>query len=291
MQQREHLLKGHLVALLTIFLWGITYISTKILLTDFAPLEILLIRFVIGLVGLFLVYPRFFKFTSWKEEGALAAAGLLGICLYYLFENIALTFTYASNIGVIVSTSPLFIALIAAALGRQRLTKHFVLGFVASMAGISLISLNGSGVHINVAGDVLALLAALIWALYSYVVSYLNTLGHNPVQVTRRTFIYGIIFILPVFFATHGQVKLGLILQSQNLVNFLFLGLGASALCFLSWAYAVKKLGTVKTSIYIYLVPVVTVVTAWLILHEPITPLVILGILLTIGGLVVSARQ
>lgn len=291
MQQREHLLKGHLVALLTIFLWGITYISTKILLTDFAPLEILLIRFVIGLVGLFLVYPRFFKFTSWKEEGALAAAGLLGICLYYLFENIALTFTYASNIGVIVSTSPLFIALIAAALGRQRLTKHFVLGFVASMAGISLISLNGSGVHINVAGDVLALLAALIWALYSYVVSYLNTLGHNPVQVTRRTFIYGIIFILPVFFATHGQVKLGLILQSQNLVNFLFLGLGASALCFLSWAYAVKKLGTVKTSIYIYLVPVVTVVTAWLILHEPITPLVIVGILLTIGGLVVSARQ
>ncbi|GEO75172.1 hypothetical protein FD30_GL002099 [Levilactobacillus namurensis DSM 19117] len=291
MQQREHLLKGHLVALLTIFLWGITYISTKILLTDFAPLEILLIRFVIGLVGLFLVYPRFFKFTSWKEEGALAAAGLLGICLYYLFENIALTFTYASNIGVIVSTSPLFIALIAAALGRQRLTKHFVLGFVASMAGISLISLNGSGVHINVAGDVLALLAALIWALYSYVVSYLNTLGHNPVQVTRRTFIYGIIFILPVFFATHGQVKFGLILQSQNLVNFLFLGLGASALCFLSWAYAVKKLGTVKTSIYIYLVPVVTVVTAWLILHEPITPLVIVGILLTIGGLVVSARQ
>lgn len=291
MQQREHLLKGHLVALLTIFLWGITYISTKILLTDFAPLEILLIRFVIGLVGLFLVYPRFFKFTSWKEEGALAAAGLLGICLYYLFENIALTFTYASNIGVIVSTSPLFIALIAAALGRQRLTKHFVLGFVASMAGISLISLNGSGVHINIAGDVLALLAALIWALYSYVVSYLNTLGHNPVQVTRRTFIYGIIFILPVFFATHGQVKLGLILQSQNLVNFLFLGLGASALCFLSWAYAVKKLGTVKTSIYIYLVPVVTVVTAWLILHEPITPLVIVGILLTIGGLVVSARQ
>lgn len=291
MQQREHLLKGHLVALLTIFLWGITYISTKILLTDFAPLEILLIRFVIGLVGLFLVYPRFFKFTSWKEEGALAAAGLLGICLYYLFENIALTFTYASNIGVIVSTSPLFIALIAAALGRQRLTKHFVLGFVASMAGISLISLNGSGVHINVAGDVLALLAALIWALYSYVVSYLNTLGHNPVQVTRRTFIYGIIFILPVFFATHGQVKFGLIMQSQNLVNFLFLGLGASALCFLSWAYAVKKLGTVKTSIYIYLVPVVTVVTAWLILHEPITPLVIVGILLTIGGLVVSARQ
>ncbi|PTM22018.1 EamA family transporter [Lactobacillus sp. PFC-70] len=238
-----------------------------------------------------MVYPRFFKFTSWKEEGALAAAGLLGICLYYLFENIALTFTYASNIGVIVSTSPLFIALIAAALGRQRLTKHFVLGFVASMAGISLISLNGSGVHINVAGDVLALLAALIWALYSYVVSYLNTLGHNPVQVTRRTFIYGIIFILPVFFATHGQVKFGLIMQSQNLVNFLFLGLGASALCFLSWAYAVKKLGTVKTSIYIYLVPVVTVVTAWLILHEPITPLVIVGILLTIGGLVVSARQ
>lgn len=291
MQQPERQLRGHFVALLTIFLWGITYISTKVLLTDFAPLEILLIRFVIGLVGLFVIYPKFFKFTSWKVEGAFAAAGLLGICLYYLFENVALTFTYASNIGVIVSTSPLFIALIAAALGRQKLTRQFLLGFLCSMVGISLISLNGSGVHVNVAGDLLALLAALIWALYSYVVSYMNTLGYNPVQVTRRTFIYGIIFILPVFFATHGQVDLGKIMQGDNLVNFLFLGLGASALCFLSWAYAVKHLGTVKTSIYIYLVPVVTVVTAWLILHEPITPLVILGILLTIGGLVVSARQ
>ncbi|KJW12687.1 DMT family transporter [Levilactobacillus spicheri] len=291
MRQPEHSLRGHLVALLTIFLWGITYISTKVLLTDFAPLEILLIRFVIGLVGLFLVYPKFFGFTSWKEEGALAAAGLLGICLYYLFENIALTFTYASNIGVIVSTSPLFIALIAAALGRQRLTKQFLCGFIASMLGISLISLNGSGVHINFTGDLLALLAALIWALYSYVVSYLNTLGHNPVQVTRRTFIYGILFILPVFWATHGRIRLAVILQPDNLVNLLFLGLGASALCFLSWAYAVKKLGTVKTSIYIYLVPVVTVITAWLILHEPITPLVLVGILLTIGGLVISARQ
>lgn len=291
MQQQTHLVRGHLVALLTIFLWGITYISTKVLLTDFAPLEILLIRFVIGLLGLFLIYPKLLGFTSWKEEGAFAAAGLLGICLYYLFENIALTFTYASNIGVIVSTSPLFIALIAAALGRQRLTKQFLLGFIASMAGISLISLNGSGVHINFAGDILALLAALIWALYSYVVSYLNTLGHNPVQMTRRTFIYGILFILPVFFATHGRLRWERIMQSDNLINLLFLGLGASALCFLSWAYAVKKLGTVKTSIYIYLVPVVTVVTAWLILHEPITPLVIVGILLTIGGLVVSARQ
>jgi Permeases of the drug/metabolite transporter (DMT) superfamily len=219
MRQPEHSLKGHLVALLTIFLWGITYISTKVLLTDFAPLEILLIRFVIGLVGLFLVYPKFFGFTSWKEEGALAAAGLLGICLYYLFENIALTFTYASNIGVIVSTSPLFIALIAAALGRQRLTKQFLCGFIASMLGISLISLNGSGVHINFTGDLLALLAALIWALYSYVVSYLNTLGHNPVQVTRRTFIYGILFILPVFWATHGRIRPAVILQPDNLVN------------------------------------------------------------------------
>ncbi|MGP4115740.1 DMT family transporter [Levilactobacillus zymae] len=291
MQQRS-LLSGHLVALLTVLLWGTTFISTKILLVDFAPIEILLTRFVIGLLALFVAYPKVFKFTSWHEEGAFSLAGLLGICLYYLLENFALTLTLASNIGVIVSISPFFIAMIGALMHRNTLNRQFLLGFVAAMAGIVLISFNGtSGVHFNFWGDLMAILAALVWALYSYVVIYLNHLHYNPIQVTRRTFTYGILFILPIFGLTHGTIKLGTILQLTNLGNFLFLGLGASAVCFLSWAYAVKTLGAVKTSVYIYLTPVITVIFAALILHEPITPWIIVGICLTISGLVVSQRS
>ena len=53
------------------------------------------------------------------------------------------------------------------------------------------------------------------------------------------------------------------------LLNILYLGLGASALCFVTWNLAVKTLGAVKTSVYIYMVPIITVVTSALILNEP----------------------
>lgn len=75
------------------------------------------------------------------------------------------------------------------------------------------------------------------------------------------------------------------------LFNILFLGLGASALCFVSWNYAVKVLGAVTTSIYIYLDPVITVAASALILREPLTWMTAAGIALTLGGLILSERR
>ncbi len=76
--------------------------------------------------------------------------------------------------------------------------------------------------------------------------------------------------------------------QPQNLINILFLGLGASACCFATWNVAVNLLGAVKTSIYIYLIPVLTVISSALILHEPVTPLAISGMCCTLLGLILS---
>ena len=94
---------GHLCALLTIIIWGTTFISTKILLVDFQPVEILFFRFVMGLLALLIIYPHRLKTTTKRQELTFALAGLCGICLYYLLENIALTYTMASNVGVIIS--------------------------------------------------------------------------------------------------------------------------------------------------------------------------------------------
>ncbi|MCB6367639.1 DMT family transporter, partial [Intestinibacillus massiliensis] len=94
-------MKGHGAALFTILVWGTTFISTKILLTDFTPIEILFFRFLLGLAALILVYPRRLRLTERKQEVTFALAGLCGVCLYYLLENIALTYTMASNVGVI----------------------------------------------------------------------------------------------------------------------------------------------------------------------------------------------
>ncbi len=103
---------GHLSALVTVMIWGTTFISTKILLSDFQPVEILFFRFVMGLLALLPAYPHRLKGTTFRQEFTFIAAGLCGICLYYLLENIALTCTMASNVGVIISAAPFFTAIL-----------------------------------------------------------------------------------------------------------------------------------------------------------------------------------
>ena len=104
--------RGHLAALLTIAIWGTTFTSTKVLLEDFRPVEILFIRFVMGYLALWIACPRRLRGVTRRQEGSFALAGLCGVCLYYLLENIALTYTMASNVGVIISVSPCFTALL-----------------------------------------------------------------------------------------------------------------------------------------------------------------------------------
>ncbi|MEG0527188.1 MAG: EamA family transporter, partial [Longicatena sp.] len=78
---------GHIAAFFTIVLWGTTFISTKVLLSDFTPVEILFIRFVIGFIALWIAYPRLLHIKDKKQELLFFLAGLCGICLYFLMEN------------------------------------------------------------------------------------------------------------------------------------------------------------------------------------------------------------
>ncbi len=283
---------GHLASLLTIIIWGTTFISTKILLVDFQPVEILFFRFVMGLIALMLVYPRRLKGTSRQQELTFAAAGLCGICLYYLLENIALTYTMASNVGVIISVAPFFTALLSHLVLKEEKPKaNFFVGFVVAMAGIFLISFNGSKLELNPAGDLLALLAALIWACYSVLTKKISGYGYHTILTTRRIFCYGILFMIPTLFLFDFKLELARFANPVYLFNIIFLGLGASALCFVTWNFAVKVLGAVKTSIYIYMVPVITVVTSVVILHEQITALAAVGTVLTLAGLFLSESK
>lgn len=281
---------GHIAALLTVIVWGTTFISTKVLLSAFQPVEILFFRFVMGFLALCLIYPHRLKGTSRSEELVFAAAGLCGICLYYLLENISLLYTLTSNASVIISIAPFFTALIAFALskGESRLRWQFFLGFFVSMAGIILISFNGAKLEVNPFGDFLALLAAFVWACYSTLTKKIATFGYNLVQTTRRVFMYGIIFMLPVMFLFDFNWDITRFANPVYLFNILFLGLGASAICFLSWNYAVGILGPVMTTIYIYLMPVATIVTSVIVLDEPVTFMSAAGTVLAIAGLVIS---
>lgn len=140
------IITGHLSAFVTILIWGTTFISTKVLLVDFQPVEILFFRFVMGLLILIIAYPRRMKETTRKQEVIFALAGLCGVCMYYLLENIALTYTMASNVGVIISVAPFFTAILAHLILKKedQLKANFLIGFIIAMVGICLISLQGT---------------------------------------------------------------------------------------------------------------------------------------------------
>lgn len=281
---------GHLCALLTITIWGTTFISTKLLLEAFRPVEILFFRFVLGLVALLLANPRPLGKTTLRQELTFGAAGLCGVCLYYLLENVALTYTMASNVGVIISVAPFFTALLSRLFLREEcpLRANFFIGFAVAITGIFLIFRSGAQLALNPAGDLLALLAALVWACYSILTRKISGYGRNTILTTRRVFCYGLLFMLPALLLSDVSWEPARLANPVYLGNLVFLGLGASALCFVSWNFSVKVLGPVKTSVYIYMVPVITVAASALILHEPLTPMSAAGTLLTLAGLFLS---
>ncbi|MEA4875795.1 DMT family transporter [Anaerorhabdus sp.] len=284
--------RGHFYAILTICIWATTFVSTKILLADFKPIEILFIRFLIGFVALIIIYPKRLPHTTKSQEYYFIAAGCTGICLYYLLENIALTYTSASNVGVLISVAPFFTGLLSIVFFKEeKMSLNFILGFIIAMAGISLISFNGNKVEVNLVGDLLALIAAFLWAIYSLLIKKISTFGYHTIGTTRRIFFYGLLIMIPALFLFNFQFDLDAITRPINLFNILYLGLGASALCFITWNFSVKILGPLKTSVYIYLVPILTMITSAIILHEEITIYSLFGMLLTLFGLLLSEKK
>lgn len=290
---KEQKLSGHILAIVTVWIWGTTFISTKILLREFTPVAILFLRFFIAFVAISLVCPRRLKWSGGKIEGLFALAGICGVTLYFLLENIALTYSTASNVGVIVCVAPFFTGIFAQGfLAKELLDKKFFCGFAAAMSGILLISYSGSVVlQLNPLGDLLAVLASIVWAAYSILVRKIGECGYGIMQTTKRIFGYGLLFVIPTMFFLPLDLEISKLRDPIMLMNISYLGLGASAVCFVTWNKAIKILGAIKTSTYMYLVPVITVVASVIILQENINEVSALGTLLALSGLGLSQMK
>jgi len=291
---------AHVAALITVTVLGTTFIATKLLLDNFSPIEILVIRFVAGYIGLWLyelLIVRRKEGTSslpvnWTQELLFAAAGATGVVMYYLLENIALTMTYASNVGILVSMAPLTTAVLALVFLRQeKVRPSLFVGFVIASVGAVLVMFNGAvEFRLSLKGDLLALCATLGWGIYSIILRKIDTRRYRASVYTRKIFFYGILIMVPVLFASERTMNLSSF-GPLSIVLLLFLGFGASAACFVSWNYAVSVLGVFKTSAYIYLTPLISLVTAALVLAEQMTVMAVGGCVLILAGLFISERK
>lgn len=293
-------MKYHLIALFTIFVWGTTFVSTKVLLTSLSPLWILLLRFAIGFIVLCALRPHILRLDERKHELLFVAAGATGIAAYYLLENVALIFTTATAVGVIVAASPLFTAIISAFLGdRSSLNAKFFIGFLLAVGGLVVVGVgaesDGMIAPLGEAaffGDFLALLAALVWAVYSVLVQKIASLGYETISSTKRTFLWGLVFIVPITLLFDGSLLLPeALFRWDTALNLLFLGVVASAVCFVTWGVSVKHLGPTVSTTYIYLVPAITTTASILLLGEPLNAPIVLGVLMTIAGLLLSQSR
>ena len=268
---------AHVLAIVTIIIWGTTFISTKILLAQFSPEEILAYRFFIAFLILIVIYPKKVKLLPIKEEILFFLLGATGISFYYWAENLALQYTYASNVALIVSAIPIFTALIAHFISNsEKFTINMFLGFIIAIIGISIVIYNGKVLKLNPKGDLMAIISAILFSIYSILIKKVND-RYSQLFIVRKTFFYGIITMLPILFIS--KVNL---LRTQNLnisivLNFLFLSIFASVLCFLMWNKAINTIGYIKTTNYIYFAPLITMVSSNIVLNEKISKLMLLG--------------
>lgn len=288
----NHIIQGHALAVFTVVVWATTFVSTKVLLRAFTPLEIMIARFALGFLALLIAGKGLMKAQKKQHELLFALAGLTGVTLYFLMENIALTYISASLVGVIVAAAPLFTALVATLALRERLNRWFFLGFICAMAGVALSSLAGvSELDLNPLGALLGVGAAFVWGVYSVIIRKLGTMGYRTVPLTCRIFGYGLLFLLIPACVEGFPAPASAWIEPLYAANLLFLGLCASATCFVTWNRAVFLLGPVKTSVYIYAQPVITILSSALILGETMTPVMWLGTALALAGLILSEHK
>ena len=190
------------------------------MLNGFGLVSILFIRTVIGTAVLCILVRGRLPKVGWKAHALLAAAALTGVCLYFVLENIALMYTTASNVSVIVSTSPLVTGLLAWWILRDHMPHWtYYAGFAGAMAGIWLVS-GGECGESSLPGDMLALAAAVCWAVYSILIRLTDRTQLPVAIVTRTTFLYGLIFLGAALWLSGESIAVQSLTSASNIGSY-----------------------------------------------------------------------
>lgn len=283
----------HLVAFLTVCVWGTTFVSTKVLMINgLSPAQIFTLRFAIAyILMLAFSHKRLFA-DCWRDEGLMALLGITGGSLYFLSENEAMNFTTTTNTSLIVCSCPLFATLLVRMFYKSaRINTVQLLGSLLAFVGMGVVVLNGRFVlHLSPVGDALAFTACICWAVYSLLMKMVSE-RYSAAFITRKVFFYGVLTITPYYIIEPGMPAMEIFLKPAVIGNLLFLGCLASMVCFLTWNWCISKLGAVKATNWVYFNPITTMMAASLILGERITVYFLLGAACILAGMYLAERR
>ena len=300
----------HALAVMTMALWGITFVSTKTLINEgLTPSQIFTIRFIIAYVGLLMVCfvrggrdKRAFS-GSLRHELLFVITGITGGSLYFLTENTALSYTQACNVSFIVCIAPLLTVLLTLAIrklfhgafveGLEKVRVGFPLiaGTILAITGMVMVIFDRNSLSISPKGDILAFMAALCWAVYSQFMGQMTD-RYGTLFATRKVFFYGLVTIVPVLLLT-DNTNLAAVRFDHIQVwgNLLFLSTVASLFCFVLWNRIMLAIGNVTATNYVYLNPMFTLIGAMLILDERMTVISGTGCAMILGGVILSGAK
>lgn len=282
----------HLLALITIIIWGTTFVSTKILIRcNLSAIDIFFYRFLIAYLCILAIAPKKLLSNNLKDETVFLLLGLTGGSLYFLAENSALYFTLASNVALIICTTPIITAWVAHCFyKKEKLKTRFLVGSMVALSGVALVVFNGSFIlQMNPLGDLLTLIAAVSWAFYCLFLKRMNS-RYSVLFITRKVFFYGLITITPILLFHPLEFNINILCQPIVFGNLLFLGILASMICYIIWTAVINHLGMVCATNYIYIIPLVTLLTSSIILGEHITIVALVGSAFILLGVYLAGK-
>lgn len=277
----------YLEATFAVAVWGASFIATKVALRDISPIAIVWLRFLMGVVilGMVVALRKQFSWVNAREWPYFALLGFLGITFHQWLQSNGLQTSDAGTTAWIVSTTPVFMALLGWVLLREKLGWIAVTGILLAFFGVLLVVYDGNFNSISLRsfgkpGDILILISAVNWAVVS-VLSRRGLRSHPASLMMFYIMSFGWLFTSILFFATRDISEVGQLTQGGWL-GILFLGVFCSGLAYIAWYDALKALTTAQTGVFLYIEPLVAVVVAFFILNEAITLASLLG-----GGIII----
>lgn len=278
-------------AIMSISFWGISFVSTKAVLDKLDPYTLLVLRFGIGALFLLvlLVLKRYPLNIPLKYIPHLIVLGILGVFIHQVIQATAFLTINASAAGWIISFSPVFTVILSVFFLHEKMTLLKASGIIVAIIGVLLVT-TSSNQHslqlpVNI-GYLLMILSTLNWAIYSVLLKKLD-IQLPSLVVTFYMCLIGFTLTTPFLVRNKGW-EIMPFLTSVEWAHLLFLGVFVSGVAYWYWAKALEVLEASQVSLFLYLEPVATLITAVLLLREKIIPVSILGGVIIIVGVIVA---